>query len=368
MSSSQPTSSIKISVIIPCYNVEQYVEGSVRSILQQTLGDIQVICIDDGSTDDTLQRLTELAEQDNRIIVLSQENSGQGAARNRGVTHATGKYLYFMDSDDLLESDALEVLYRCAEDRELDVLCFDGVSFFESARLRQEQSMYVGFYIRKHDYSHIDNGPELLRAMTEHKEYRQSPCLQLIRRQFFLDNALWFLPGIIHEDNAFTFKTMLSAQKAAHLPRAFFRRRVRKNSVMTAQKTFDHCYGLFVCYYDMLRFVDGMELTEPQQKAVVQRLKTVVKDGKKAYQTLPAQELARIEQLSPMERYLFRCLMPPAKPAPDFDHTSYRVGRVVTFLPRSARAVFRSWKTNGFKVTVKKSFQKLKSLVSKFIK
>ena len=92
----------KVSVIIPVYNTEKYVRQAVESIRQQTLKDIEIIIVNDGSTDGSMTILEELAAQDERIKLFSQENQGLSVTRNVGLSHSTGEYVYFMDSDDLL--------------------------------------------------------------------------------------------------------------------------------------------------------------------------------------------------------------------------------------------------------------------------
>ena len=94
---------VKVSVIIPVYNVEPYLKQCMDSVVGQTLKDIEIICVDDGSTDGSLDILREYAAEDNRIQIIEQKNAGAGAARNNGMRHATGKYLSFLDSDDFFE-------------------------------------------------------------------------------------------------------------------------------------------------------------------------------------------------------------------------------------------------------------------------
>ena len=115
-----------VSVIIPVFNAAPYLRGCLDSVLAQTLNDIEVICIDDGSTDGTGAILAGRAAQDARIVVLTQANAGQGAARNRGIELARGEFVYFMDADDELAGpDALSQLVEAMEVHRLDVLFFD---------------------------------------------------------------------------------------------------------------------------------------------------------------------------------------------------------------------------------------------------
>lgn len=115
--------SFKVSVIIPVYNTELYIKQTVESIQKQTLYDIEIIIINDGSTDNSLSLLLELSKQDHRIKIFSQENQGLSISRNTGLEKASGEFVYFMDSDDLLEKDALEICYQKCIAEKLD-LCF----------------------------------------------------------------------------------------------------------------------------------------------------------------------------------------------------------------------------------------------------
>lgn len=112
----------KISVIIPVYNCEKYIEECFESILKQTVREIEIICIDDGSSDASLDKIQKYALSDERIILLKQENQGQGMARNNGLKHATGKYVAFLDADDFyLDEDALEKMYLLCEEKKVSV-------------------------------------------------------------------------------------------------------------------------------------------------------------------------------------------------------------------------------------------------------
>ena len=115
---------IKVSVIIPVYNVKPYLKQCMDSVVGQTLRDIEIICVDDESTDGSLKILQEYAEKDTRIQIIRQKNAGAGAARNNGMRHATGKYLSFLDSDDFFEMDMLEKAYEKAERDQADFVVY----------------------------------------------------------------------------------------------------------------------------------------------------------------------------------------------------------------------------------------------------
>ena len=127
---------VKVSVIVPCYNVEQYIEECVRSLCGQTLEEIEIICVDDGSSDSTPALLDELAADDSRVIVLHQENGGAGAARNAGLELARGEYLSVLDSDDLYNEKMLEAAYVKA------LLTDSDVVMFRSSQYLQQEGKY----------------------------------------------------------------------------------------------------------------------------------------------------------------------------------------------------------------------------------
>ena len=104
----------KVSIIVPVYNVEKYLKRCLDSLVNQTLKDIEIICVNDGSTDGSLAILNEYVRNDDRIVVINQENSGQSVARNRGIDVAKGEYLGFVDSDDWVSEDYFERLHNSA--------------------------------------------------------------------------------------------------------------------------------------------------------------------------------------------------------------------------------------------------------------
>lgn len=115
--------SIKVSIIIPVYNMEEYLRECLDSIINQTLQDIEIICINDGSTDNSLSILYEYKEKDNRIKIINQDNKGTGIARNNGIKIAVGEYIGFVDPDDWISLDYYEKLYKIANQKDLDIVC-----------------------------------------------------------------------------------------------------------------------------------------------------------------------------------------------------------------------------------------------------
>ena len=114
----------KVSVIIPVYNVEEYLEQCLDSVLNQTLREVEIICINDGSTDSSLELLKKFALKDSRIKIIDKKNEGPSAARNEGIKTAAAPYILFFDADDYLEHNALEEAFKCAENSDVALVCF----------------------------------------------------------------------------------------------------------------------------------------------------------------------------------------------------------------------------------------------------
>src|SRR5690625_806428 len=150
---------IKASVIIPVYNTEKYIGEALRSIIHQDLEDIEIIVINDGSTDDSLKIIQTVAEKDARIRIFSQENKGLSESRNHGIETAGGEFIYFMDSDDILAPGTLSHCYRKCKEEKLDFIFFDAITFGCS------DVPSVINYQRTHLFAEkVYNGPEILRS------------------------------------------------------------------------------------------------------------------------------------------------------------------------------------------------------------
>lgn len=241
----------KVSVIIPVYNTEKYLEQAVESIRLQTLRDIEIIIVNDGSTDGSMTILEELAAQDERIKLFSQENQGLSVTRNVGLSHSTGEYVYFMDSDDLLVSDTLLKCYVKCKEENLDFVFFDAESF------NDERTLPEGVF----DYKRTDkiedkvyNGAEIFKIELDRFEFKSSVCLNIIKREFLISHNLIFKPGILHEDQLFTVMLYLNASKVGFIKEAFFKRRVRNNSIMTNRFAWKNMHGYLTVTSGLLQY------------------------------------------------------------------------------------------------------------------
>ncbi|WP_071146346.1 glycosyltransferase [Bacteroides ihuae] len=250
----------KVSIIIPVYNTAEYVRQAVESITEQTLREIEIIVVNDGSTDGSLQILQELAGKDSRIQVYSQENKGLSVTRNIGLNHARGKYVYFMDSDDLLETDALELCYnKCVNDK-LDFVFFDATSFSGDGDdlnnrfdYRRTEGLVEQIYL----------GTDILKIQLQRYEFKSSVCLNIIYREFLITHQITFYPNILHEDQLFTTLIYLQSKRVGFIHRAFFKRRVRRDSIMTRKFAWRNMQGYLTVSDELLTYAKANQEIRP---------------------------------------------------------------------------------------------------------
>lgn len=220
---------IKVSVILPIYNVAPYLEAAFDSILNQSLKEIEVIAVNDGSTDQSEDIIKQYQQRDSRIISFSQENKGQSAARNLALRHATGKYIYMMDSDDMLSSpDALQLCYDYAEKNQADFIFFDR-DWFADDGLIATSGVYSTQYVEeniKYD------GEALLNHMLDTVSYNSVVWLLFINHKHLKRIGLTFYEGIIHEDELYTTILMLKSHSIYCLKHKLVKHRIHSSSTI----------------------------------------------------------------------------------------------------------------------------------------
>jgi glycosyltransferase involved in cell wall biosynthesis len=221
---------VKVSVILPVYNVAPYLDETFESLLNQSLHEIEIIAVNDGSTDYSEDIIRKYAQHDSRVTFYSQENQGQSAARNLALQHATGKYIYMMDSDDVLvDKDALQISYEYAEKCKADFIFFDGDT------LQEEDATPLSWDYRRTQDLQEDkpyNGGFLLNMMLDNSKHNCVVWLLLINHNYLKSIGLVFYPGIIHEDELFTTKLTLQSNNIYCLKKCFVKHRVRSASTM----------------------------------------------------------------------------------------------------------------------------------------
>ena len=246
---------VKVSVILPIYNVASYLDETIGSLLKQSLKEIEIIAVNDGSTDHSEEIIRKYMQQDSRISYFYQENQGQSVARNLALQHAIGDYIYMMDSDDVLgDPNALQIYYEYAEKYKADFIFFDGDTFSEDnanrttwntkrTHLVEENIPYEGEY--------------LLNLMLDKSVHNCVVWLLLIDRNYLNHIGLKFYPGIIHEDELFTTILTLQSHSIYCLKQSFIKHRIRSASTMGLRYTKRNMNCYLTVIDELFKFQDS---------------------------------------------------------------------------------------------------------------
>lgn len=213
-----------ISIVIPVYNVEMYLQRCVDSILEQTCGDFEIILVDDGSMDSSGEICDQYAATDSRVRVAHEPNGGPSAARNKGIDMAAGEYIFFMDSDDALESDALEKLSSLSSP-DVDIVVGGYKKVFED---RTEVFTCTGLVPGK-----VYTAAEYLRKA----RLEVVVCGNLYRRDYLLENNIYFQTGIFYEDVEIFSRLYARARGITTTGGSHYIYYIRENSRQTSEMT-----------------------------------------------------------------------------------------------------------------------------------
>jgi glycosyltransferase involved in cell wall biosynthesis len=229
-----------ISIIIPVYNTAAYLPATIAS-LQASDDDItyEFVCVDDGSDDESLSILQSWADTDPRVVVLTQPNQGQSVARNTAISNAHGRWIYCLDSDDIISHDALSAAYAEASRLGVGLLLFSGDIIDESGRHIDEVANTIYTHQRYQRSEELPGnkvmtGTEVMTILLRTFSFRAVPWLYLIDAEFLKSTGIVFRPGIIHEDELFTATLIMSCHSVATLHRTLIHHRIRRSSTMGA--------------------------------------------------------------------------------------------------------------------------------------
>lgn len=198
----------KISIIATFYNLEDYAKRCVDSLTSQTLQDIEIICVNDGSQDNTINILQELAQNDNRIKIIDKKNEGVSIARNTGINSASGEYIMFVDGDDYLEPNACEILYKKAIETNVDIVTFQFIYKWTNKAIKDKKFKNSPYY------DEIKDSPYLFSNKQKkiYKSINAGICWdKLYKKDFIISHKIFFPDKLTHnEDTVFILKTLLS--------------------------------------------------------------------------------------------------------------------------------------------------------------
>ena len=220
--------SVKISVVSPVYNVENYLEKCLDSLLNQTFDDFEIICVNDGSTDSSLDILESYAKKDSRFKIITQENRGLSGARNTGIKEVTGEYTLFVDSDDWLEVNALEELSKQVDKTSSDITMFK-FRFYNEDLDNFSQSSFTNLDVIPENLDDEFNYGDVLDILFK---ISHAPFNKLYKTEF-LNNSIEFPEGVIYEDLYFFYTVFFNAEKCSVLRKIIYNYMIREDSIST---------------------------------------------------------------------------------------------------------------------------------------
>lgn len=253
----------KVSIIIPTYNVEMYLVECMESVIHQTLKDIEIICINDGSTDGSLEILKSYAQKDDRIVLVDKENGGYGIAMNIGLEKATGEYIGIVEPDDFVKLDMYESLYQIAKDNDLDFVKAD---FYRFKRTDEDDMNMVYNHLSKNpeDYNKVFNPSE----DTEAIRYIMNTWSGIYKKEFIEEHHIRHneTPGASFQDNGFWFQTFIFATRAMIVDKPYYmnRRDNPNSSVHNREKVYcmnieyDHIRDILMEHPELWERFKGM--------------------------------------------------------------------------------------------------------------
>lgn len=226
----------KVSIIVPVYNVEKYLEECLKSLINQTLKDIEIICVNDGSTDNSLNILKEYSKLDSRIKIIDKANSGYGNSMNRGLDFATGEFIGIVESDDFIEKDMYESLYNLAVSNNCDIAKCDWYNYWTKDNIKEKSSK-----VSQHKCNTVIHPAEYPEILT----IQPSVWSAIYKHQLIKDNNIRFLEtaGASYQDTSFSFKVFALAQKVIFTEKAFlyYRQDNESSSINNKTKVFAIC-------------------------------------------------------------------------------------------------------------------------------
>lgn len=223
---------LKISVILPIYNVEKYLNECLDSILKQSYKNLEIILVDDGSTDTSPLICDEYANEDSRIVVIHKSNGGLSDARNCGLELSTGDYVFFVDSDDcLIDDNAINCLVEVVNNyHDIDLVIFNSITYYDVSKKIINSKPFDLLKINGKDKM------EVLKYLIYSGKYSPSAWAKLIKRKVLIENRIYFEKGLIAEDIDWCFRLMLYIKSIYAINDSFYQYRVRKGSISGSKK------------------------------------------------------------------------------------------------------------------------------------
>ncbi len=295
----------KVSVIIPIFNLEKYLNPCLDSFIRDSIADMEVVLVDDGSSDRSGAIVDAWSKRDKRVKPIHQSNAGQSTARNNGLKVARGEYVYFLDGDDLLKPAAISEFYHFSKKNKLDVLYFDAESFFESEELQSDYFHYTSYYKRDMTATGVMTGAEMLLLQSRTRSIKPSVCLQFYRRRFLTDNEIKFHEGVIYEDNAFSLHVALAAQRSMYNGESWYLRRVRYGSTITSKRDHRNYQSYIRVAAEIFRVTQRSAVLGEVREVAYGLINGMLRSASEVYSSLQSQDRRRAFASAGSEESLF---------------------------------------------------------------
>lgn len=262
----------KVSIVIPVYNVEKYLRQCLDSVVNQTLKDIEIICVNDGSKDGSLSILEEYAAKDVRVQIIDKPNGGYGHSMNRGFDRATGEYIGIVESDDYADLDMFEKLYACAKAYELDVVKSGFYYYYSKAEEKNIPNPIASYITSNRTFCPLEDFKSNM-EMVEFFNIKPTIWSAIYRRQFIREHDIRFheTPGASYQDASFNFKVWVCAQRVRLMEECFlhYRQDNEASSINSPGKVYCVCDE----YDEMARFLESHPYEKGKVEPVMVRIK-----------------------------------------------------------------------------------------------
>lgn len=383
----------KVSVVVPIYNVEKYLRECLDSLVGQTLKEIEIICVDDGSTDSSKEIIREYMQKDTRVKMIAKEkNSGYGNSMNQGFDMASGEYVGILESDDFAEPAMFEKLYETARENALDVVKSSFWFYYSTPKQYNEKYEVASKGTEKRTFCPAWDFDAPM-EMVEFFNMKPSIWSAIYKAEFIRRNGIRFLetPGASFQDTSFNFKVMALAGRVQTLREAFvhYRQDNEGSSINSQSKVFCVCEeyaeiqrfletnpfnrGMLECVANRIKYDTYMwnfdRLSPKFRYLFVERISGEFMDAfengtmdNEFFETYKWEDVKKLTE-DPIGWYTEKALNQPGYSTKELlqiqQSYSYRIGRAVTFLPRKFMGGIQSVKDDGVIYTFKLACKKI---------
>lgn len=257
---------ILLSIILPIYNVSKYLDDCMKSIIGKNEDLVEILLIDDGSTDDSGELADSYSICNKNVKTYHKKNGGLSDARNYGLMRARGEYVFFLDSDDFVKDEMIDILLAVLSTKKLEILLWDADIYDQyGIKMEVDSSYYHHISVEE---SILCTGQKIIeRQLACRNDYVTTVWLGLYNRDFLINNNFWFEKGLLHEDEMWTQKVLIEAKKVMYINSDLYCYRMRENSIMR-QLDKDHSkniaaliyiYSSLLSYYDWKVYDDNFK-------------------------------------------------------------------------------------------------------------